>query len=722
MNDKNFQDKINILMQNLSKGDFDQAEKDGLKLDVSLKNNHIVKGALGVIFLSKKKFDKADKYFKESIKFNPKFFEGYHNLGILNSLVGNENLDDAIQYFKKALELNPEYVPAYFNLGTILQKKKSFKESIGFFNKAIDLKSDFFQAMYNLGLSHQILGDFKTAEKYFLETIKVNPNYILAYNGLGILHHRTKDFEKSLMYFKKALELKPDHVETLINLGNICDEIKKYSESENYFKKAINLQPNNQKAYFNYGNLLSRQNKFNKAIFNFNEAIRINPNYFLAYNSKGIAHSKLGNADEAINCYRNALKINPLFFMAYSNLLLESCYIVKNNSKQIFEELKSFKKNVKKVTKEEILPYKYENNPQKLNVGFLSADFGEHPGGFFLFETIKNLKKKKLNLFAYSINDRQDKLAEEFKLIFNNWRSLEFKSDTQIINQVREDGIHILIDCMGHTGGNRLSVFAFKSAPIQLSYLGFCSTGLKEIDYFLSSNHLIPKEEKNLYFEKIWQLPEVLQCFSPPKYNLVTAQSPFKKNRYITFGSLNKLQKINNEVIKLWSQVLNSVSNSRIIIKCDEFANDEIKKNILGKFKKNGVSSDLISLLGKLEKREEAIKLYNSIDINLDTFPFQGNTTTCEAAWMGVPTLTLKGDRFLFHFGEAINANLGLKDWIAEDNKDFINIAIEKTANEKNLSSLRTALRDKLLKSPICDAPRLANHFDKMLWEMWKEN
>ena len=153
---------------------------------------------------------------------------------------------------------------------------------------------------------------------------------------------------------------------------------------------------------------------------------------------------------------------------------------------------------------------------------------------------------------------------------------------------------------------------------------------------------------------------------------MVTAQSPFKKNRYITFGSLNKLQKINNEVIKLWSQVLNSVSNSRIIIKCDEFANDEIKKNILGKFKKNGVSSDLISLLGKLEKREEAIKLYNSIDINLDTFPFQGNTTTCEAAWMGVPTLTLKGDRFLFHFGEAINANLGLKDWIAENKKDFV--------------------------------------------------
>ena len=128
-----------------------------------------------------------------------------------------------------------------------------------------------------------------------------------------------------------------------------------------------------------------------------------------------------------------------------------------------------------------------------------------------------------------------------------------------------------------------------------------------------------------------------------------------------------------------------------------------------------------MSCMSDKELLYQLLVLYNTIDINLDTFPFQGNTTTCEAAWMGVPTLTLKGDRFLFHFGEAINANLGLYDWIAEDHKDYISKAIKLTSDVKNLSNLRKGLRDQLLKSPVCDAPRLANHFDKMLWEMWKK-
>jgi len=295
------------------------------------------------------------------------------------------------------------------------------------------------------------------------------------------------------------------------------------------------------------------------------------------------------------------------------------------------------------------------------------------------------------------------------------------KKDEEVIRQINEDGIHILMDLQGHSARNRLPIFIYKAAPIQISWLGQGSTGIPEMDYFIGSPHTIPKEEEKNYIEKILRLPEISQCFSSPKFSVQINSLPAKKNNFITFGSLNKLAKINDDVIELWSKILLAIPNSKILIKNRDLEDQKIAQNFIERFKKQKIDENRLILRGKSKTRKELLLTYNEIDIALDPFPFQGNTSTCESIWMGVPVITLKGDRYLFHFGESINANLNMYDWVANNPDEYVSKAMKFSSNINQLSEIRKRLRQTMLESPVCDAVRFATHFDKLLWDTWKK-
>ena len=259
----------------------------------------------------------------------------------------------------------------------------------------------------------------------------------------------------------------------------------------------------------------------------------------------------------------------------------------------------------------------------------------------------------------------------------------------------------------------------YKPAPIQATWLGQGSTGIPEIDYFIGSPHITPEKEKHHYVEKILRLPEISQCFTPPDFNVRINNLPALKNNFITFGCINKLAKTNNDVFALWSKIMFSIPNSKLILKSRELDNQKVANETLERFKKYKINKSRLILLGRSKTRKKVLEVYNKIDISLDPFPFQGNTSTCEAVWMGVPVITLKGSRYLFHFGESINSNLNMHNWIADNNNEYISKAIKFSSNIDLLSKIRTSLREKALQSPVFDAPRFAEYFSKMLWEMW---
>ena len=273
----------------------------------------------------------------------------------------------------------------------------------------------------------------------------------------------------------------------------------------------------------------------------------------------------------------------------------------------------------------------------------------------------------------------------------------------------------------GHSAYNRLPIFIYKPAPIQASWLAQGSTGIKEIDYFIGSQQITPKNEEKHFIEKILRLPEISQCFTPPDFDVKINSLPAKKNNFITFGSLNKLTKVNDDVINLWSKILSSIPGSKLLLKSWELTDQKFIEETLARFKKNNIKENQLILKGKSKTRKELLEVYNEVDICLDPFPFQGNTSTCESVWMGVPVLTLKGNRYLFHFGESINSNLNMFNWIAKNYEEYVSKAIKFSSNLNELSQIRMNLRKKALLSPVFDGPRFAEHFSKTIWKMWDE-
>ena len=514
----------------------------------------------------------------------------------------------------------------------------------------------------------------------------MNSNYAEAYYNMGTAYEALGDKKTAIENFQKAIKVKPDYAEAYNYMGLIFSNEMEYEKSATSYNKALEIKPEYEKPYNNLGNLLA----------------------------------ELGKYDEATKKYHQAIKIKPDYALAYSNLLFNLNYKINFDPHLYLSEAKKFRINCKTIKKKLNFQYQYEKDPKKLKIGFVSADFGNHPGGYFTLSTLRELRNKNFDLVAYSCWDRTDEYVHHFKPLFSKWNSIEYKSDEEVVEKIFKDGIHILIDLQGHSAKNRLPIFIYKPAPIQASWLGQGSTGIPEIDYFIGSPHVTPKNEEKYYVEKVLRLSEISQVFTLPDYDIKVNNLPAKKNNFLTFGSTNKLTKTNDEVISLWSKILLSVPDSKLFIRSKELKNKKIIDDTFNRFAKFNIDKNRLILKGEAISRKEFLETYNQIDITLDTFPFQGNTSTCESVWMGVPVLTLKGDRYLFHFGESINSNLKMFDWIARDQKDYIAKAIMLASNFNLLENIRKNLRKKMLESSVCNAQTFSEDFSNMLWKMWK--
>ena len=361
-----------------------------------------------------------------------------------------------------------------------------------------------------------------------------------------------------------------------------------------------------------------------------------------------------------------------------------------------------------------------KNKPKKLRIGFVSGDFWSHPVGYLLLDTLKNLKNKNLELVAYSNFSKKDDVSIKLKSYFNHWHEIEDKKDIEVINQIRKDKINILFDLAGHSAKNRLTVFMNNPAPMQISWAGYPGfVGIPEIDYVIGDRYVTPEKENNFFTEKVYLLPNIWMCFTPPKYEVEIKELPAIKNKYVTFGSFNNLPKINKEVVFLWSKILKAVPKSKIFLKSHVLNDSYFKKLIINDFEKNNINADSIILEGR-STRKEYLACYNKIDIALDPFPWSGGISTWEAIWMGVPVLTKKGyKRFVSHQTESINYNAEMSDWIAKDENEYLDKAIKFASNINLLAKIRRNLRKKTLKLPVFNSTLFAKEFNIALWKIW---
>ena len=521
----------------------------------------------------------------------------------------------------------------------------------------------------------------------------------------------------------KSLIQKYPNVPILYNILGVSQSSRKmFKEAIVNFKKAIKLNPKLLDAYNNLGIALKNCGELLKSFNVFQDALKINPKHHLSNFNLGDLYTKFNEIEKATNCFKKTINSKPDFSLAYSTYLFFINYSDRYDSNFYYKEALGYSKSIKRLDRNSLIPFKYNKSTTKLKVGFVSSDLRNHPIGYFLFETMKYLKDMNLELVAYSnlIKKDEDSLTYELKDFFSQWHQVKSMSDLELINLIRQDKINLLIDLSGHSAKSRLPIFINKPAPLQITWAGYLdTTGLKEIDYIIADPFVVDKNQESLFVEKVWRLPDIWNSFSQPNYNIKVGTLPAIKNKFVTFGSFNHLNKMNSSVIKLWSTLLKKIPKSKLFLKYRSLNIDFYKNSIVNKFYDFGIHQNQLILEGS-SPREDLLKTYNRIDISLDPFPYSGGTTNFESIWMGVPILVLKGKKFISKCGESINHNLGMSDWIAKNDEDFISKAVSICSDYKKLSDLRANLRHKALNSPLFDTKKFAKNFHEALWKMWK--
>ena len=569
----------------------------------------------------------------------------------------------------------------------------------------------------------EVLYNSKKFNKLETETKKLiqkHPNVAPLLNILGFALHKQGHLKKAATNYEQAISIDPKFIFAHNNLGNVFKDLGKFDEALSKYQHSIKLNPNYAEAYYNQGLVYRKIREYNESIKSFQYALKIKPDYLDAYFDLGQVLVTVGKFKEAIENFQKVINLKSDFSSAYSNIFFTLLYMKENDHEFFLSLAKKFRSSLKTIDKSLLLKYQFENKPKKLRIGFISGDFWEHPVGYILLGTLKNLKNKNLELIGYSNFSKKDNFSNKLKSHFDIWHEIENKKDFEVINHVRNDKINILFDLSGHSAKNRLPVFINKPAPIQISWGGYPGfIGIPEIDYVIGDPHVTPENENKYFADKVFLLPNIWMCFTVPEYDVKIEELPAIKNKYITFGCFNNLSKINDEVVFLWSKILKAVPGSKFFLKSHVLDDFYFKKLIINNFEKNNISKDSLILEGR-SSRKESLYCYNKIDIALDPFPWSGGISTFEAIWMGVPVLTKKGhNRFVSHQTESINQNSEMSDWIAKDDDEYFTKAIKFASNVNELAKIRKNLRKKTLKLPAFNTPLFAEEFSKALWKIW---
>ena len=543
------------------------------------------------------------------------------------------------------------------------------------------------------------------------------PKHPFAWKVLGAVLQQMGRLEESLAPMQSASKLSPQDAEAHSNLGVALKQLGRLDESEASYRQAIAVKPNHAGAHSNLGGMLREVGRLDEAEASCRQAIAIKPEFAEAHSNLGNTLKELGRLDEAEASYRQSIAMKPDYAEAHSNLLMLIGSMLFNHVRYR-DSAAGFAGAVENTVTSRFNTWSHSRDKDKLRIGFVSGDLKSHPVGYFLEGLLTELQSSSIELFAYPTVIEVDAVTSRLKPLFEMWCPLMGFNDMEAAQKIHSDGIHILIDLSGHTAKNRLPVFAWRPAPIQVSWLGyFASTGLSEMDYILGDPYVTAHDEAAHFSEKIWQLPETYLCFTPPDLDLKVAPLPAFSNGFVTFGCFNKLSRMTDETVSVRAAILHAVPGSKLFLKDKQLDTESGRNRVISRFAAVDIAADRLILEG-ISPREEYLNCYGRVDIALSSFPYGGGTTSVEGLWMGVPVITKKGNHFLSHLGESIAHNSGLADWIASDEEEYVAKAVAYASDLDALSDLRNGMRERIVDKPLFDIPRFALHFEQAVRAM----
>ncbi|HEY0841675.1 tetratricopeptide repeat protein [Methylotenera sp.] len=669
-----------------------------------------------------------------------------HSLQRAAQLHESGDLLEAEQLLRTILAVNPQQTQANYHLGSLLLESLRASESLPYFNAA--LEHDPQQAQHWVSY----IGALIDASHY--EDAKL----VLTYGRDAGLGSESVQHLEQLLAVRQAESLQLASVAgEQVPAAHIQEKLiqlflnKRYQAAEAALQQllqtypkwligwkmmsdillvqkkdarlaasnALALNQDDAQEYCYYGLVLKGQGDLVNAATAFKHAIKLQPDYAAAYNNLGIVTKDMGDVATAVVYYRKALEINPGYASCYSNLLFCLAHTDIVSATDLFAEHRKFGSQYEAVYKSAWPKHSHQFDLTKcLNVGFVSADFREHSLANFFEPVLEHLSQvADIVLHAYANNAIEDEVTHRLKPKFKHWNKIDALTDAALAEKVRADQIDILVDLDGHTSGNRLISFAMKPAPIQISWLGYlATTGLTAMDYYLADAHLLPSGMFDRQFtENIVQLPANAP-FTPFALSPEVQALPALDNGFTTFGCFNRVEKITPSVIKLWASLLNAVPNSKLLL--GAMPKDGSYDGVIKQLASLSVGVDRL-IIHHRSNMENYLKLHELVDVCLDTFPSNGVTTTCHAAWMGVPTLCMEGQSLMSRGAMAVMLHLGLPEFVVKSHDDFISKGIYLAEHLQYLSEIRVALRKKFNDSALNQPKLISDNLTLALRSMW---
>lgn len=675
-------------------------------------------GTLGVVLQKLGRNQDALLPLQKAASLSPNDAQAHSNLG--NTLSDLGRLEEAEVSLRRAIAIKNNSADAHVNLGATLNDLGRLNEAQACYLKALQIDPNLAEAHYNLGNTLKNIWRLDEAEASYWRALQIKPGFVNALCNLGVILQATGRLDEAEACLRRAIQLKPNYIEAYSNLGSTLHDMGRLVEAQDVYKMALQIKPDHAEIQSNLGNTLHDMGRLHEAEASYRRALAIKPDFTQALSNLGNTLQDMGRLDEAIGCFQGALAIDPNYIKARSNLLFILNYKAEYTPMYCLNEARQYGKVVSNKVTEKYTQWSSELQPERLRIGFVSADFRNHPVGYFLENILSQLALTAVELIAYPTIHKSDELTARIKPYFSAWKPLYGKSDEAAARLIHDDRVHILIDLSGHTQHNRLPIFSWKPAPVQVSWLGyFATTGVAEIDYIIGDRYVSPNNETEHFTEKIWQLPDCYWCFSEPNQTIEVTSLPALTSGRITFACFNNLTKMNDSVVAVWARILSAVPGSKLFLKYSQLNDPLIRESTLQRYAKYGITADRLIFEGT-SPRAEYLACYHRVDIALDPFPYPGGTTSLESLWMGVPVITKRGDRFLSHAGETIAHNAGLSEWVAVDEEDYVAKAVLFASDMGGLARLRSGLRQQVLKSALFDATRFAGHFEKAMWMMWK--
>jgi predicted O-linked N-acetylglucosamine transferase (SPINDLY family) len=658
--------------------------------------------------------------YRRALALKPDYADALVNLGVILKAQGK--LEEAAECYEKALKLNPASAEANNNLGNIRASQERFDDAVAAFRRAIALRPDYAEAHYNLGNIFKAQARPDDALACYERAMALKPDYAEAHYNLGNLLNEQGKLDKAAEHLASAIELRPDYCEAYINLGNVRYAQAKMDDAVMCYEQALRINSDSAEAHCYLGATLQLQNKFDAAITHLDQARALDPKSATILDHMGTAIKDKGKLEEAIGYYRRALELSPDFAAINSNLLLTMVYAASVSPRELADEAREYGRRIA----DPLLrarPLLRDKDPErKLRVGYVSPDLRDHAVTYFVEPLIKLHDRKKFEIFAYSNALYEDHVTERLKQEFDVWRDIRKLSDDEAADLIEADKIDILIDLAGHTGYNRLPVFARKPAPVQVTWLGHpATTGMKAMDYRITDPYAEPEGmTEHLNTETLWRLPEIFCCYGAHESNpAVIDHPPFEDNGYITFGCFNNFSKVTDPVLEVWAKIMAQIPDSRLLLEIRGIDSPPFRDSVEERLRRFGLPMERVIL--EPRKRSNQFVLYNKIDIALDPFPCAGGTTSMDALWMGAPFVTLAGNHFVSRMGVTFLTNIGLPELIAHNAGEYVKIATDLARNKDRLRALRHNLRERVTASPLMDQERFTRNMEAAWRGMWRK-